>query len=366
MSNHTSIISEVLLQYGISTHQVHSFGSGLINNTWRVQSGENAYILQRVNDNVFKQPEAIAANINLIAAFIQKYHKDYTFVTPMQTHSGSSMVKTVYGYYRLFPFVARSHTIDVVATPQQAKEAAKQFGLFTKTLENFEVEKLHITLAGFHDLTWRYQQFKEALQQGNRDRIQASQPEITSVQNNKSIVDTYNHLTTTGTLVQRVTHHDTKISNVLFDTADKGICVIDLDTVMPGYFISDVGDMMRTYLCPVSEEEKDLSLIEIRDTFFAAILQGYLTPMAEVLTTAEKKLFVYGGKFMIYMQALRFLTDYLNNDCYYGAAYEKHNLVRAQNQLVLLEKLKEKETVYTAMVDNFTADANNMALEKIE
>ena len=143
----------------------------------------------------------------------------------------------------------------------------------------------------------------------------------------------------------RVTHHDTKISNVLFNQEDKGLCVIDLDTVMPGYFISDVGDMIRTYLSPANEEEKDFSKIEIREEYFSAIWKGYMSEMNDELSTEEKNHFIYAGKFMIYMQAIRFLTDHLNNDIYYGAKYPGHNLVRAGNQAVLLQRLLEKEAL---------------------
>ena len=129
----------------------------------------------------------------------------------------------------------------------------------------------------------------------------------------------------------------------MFDKEGKGLCVIDLDTVMPGYFISDVGDMMRTYLSPVSEEERDFSKIIVRDEFYKAIVQGYFNEMKGELTDTEKNYFFYAGKFMIYMQALRFLTDHLNGDIYYGAKYPGQNFIRAQNQLVLLERLMEKK-----------------------
>jgi Ser/Thr protein kinase RdoA (MazF antagonist) len=175
-----------------------------------------------------------------------------------------------------------------------------------------------------------------------------------------SIADEFQALTKTGELKKRVTHHDTKISNVLFDEHDKGLCVIDLDTVMSGYFISDVGDMMRTYLSPVSEEESDFSKIEVRDEYFDAILGGYLGEMKDELTDLEKTLFVYAGKYMIYMQALRFLTDHLNKDRYYGAKYPGHNLVRANNQIDLLNKLIEKEDRLLAKVDRFL-DSGSLA-----
>jgi len=126
--------------------------------------------------------------------------------------------------------------------------------------------------------------------------------------------------------------------------------VIDLDTVMPGYFISDFGDMMRTYLSPVSEEEKDLSKIEIREDYFKAIAEGYLSEMGNELSSAEKKYLVYAGKFMVYMQALRFLTDHLNNDIYYGAKYEGHNFIRATNQVSLLKKIIDKEKILQEII----------------
>ncbi len=148
----------------------------------------------------------------------------------------------------------------------------------------------------------------------------------------------------------RVMHHDTKISNVLFNAENKGACVIDLDTVMPGYFISDVGDMMRTYLSPVTEEESDFDKIKVRDEYFKAIADGYLNKMRDKLSETEKAHFVYAGKFLIYMQAIRFLTDYLNNDAYYGSKYEGHNLMRAKNQIVLLQRFIEKEQVFNRIV----------------
>src|SRR6185295_7768404 len=131
------------------------------------------------------------------------------------------------------------------------------------------------------------------------------------------ILSVYQQIVTDKEFRLRVTHHDTKINNVLFDKDEKGICVIDLDTVMPGYFISDVGDMMRTYLSPVSEEETDFEKIRVRDELYRAIVQGYYNEMKDELTGTEKKHFFYAGEFIIYMQAIRFLTDYLNDDIYY-------------------------------------------------
>ncbi len=176
-----------------------------------------------------------------------------------------------------------------------------------------------------------------------RQRLQQSFHLIQFIKDNKNIVDTYENILHNNSFKLRVTHHDTKISNVLFDALDKGLCVIDLDTVMPGYFISDVGDMIRTYVSPVNEEEKDFSKIEIREEYFKAIWDGYMGEMNQELTGEEKKHFIYAGKFMIYMQAIRFITDHLNDDAYYGAKYDGQNFVRAGNQVVLLQRLMEKE-----------------------
>jgi Ser/Thr protein kinase RdoA (MazF antagonist) len=280
----------------------------------------------------------------LIAGYFQQEYPEYTFPSPVKTTQNEEMVvDDSNGYFRLFPFVQNSHTVDTVETPAEAYEAATQFGRFTKLLAGFDINKLKITLPDFHNLSLRYQQFLQSLKEGDKDRIARSSSSINFLQEQVGIVTEYEAIRQNPHFKLRVAHHDTKISNILFDDNNKGLCVIDLDTVMPGYFISDVGDMMRTYLCPVSEEEKDFSKIEVRDEYFKAIVRGYLLEMNDELTTVEKNYFVYAGKFLIYMQALRFLTDYFNNDVYYGAKYPEQNLVRANNQIVLLQKLLEKE-----------------------
>lgn len=325
---------------------IKPFGSGLINYTWKISSLNNEYILQKVNHRVFAEPNKIARNHRLIADYLQQHHPDYSFVAPITSVAGEELLhRGAEGYFRLFPFVAGSHSKDVVETPGQAYEAARQFGRFTRMLSGMDVTRLNITIPAFHDLSLRYGQFLGAIENGNRQRRESCRTLIGELLSCRDIVEQYNAIKTNPAFKLRVTHHDTKISNVLFDREDKGLCVIDLDTVMPGYFISDVGDMMRTYLSPVSEEESDPSKIEVRDDFYRAVVEGYYAEMRDELTDAEKGCFFYAGKFMIYMQAIRFLADYLNNDVYYGSAYEGQNLVRARNQAVLLARLVEKEPV---------------------
>ncbi|MDQ6889783.1 MAG: aminoglycoside phosphotransferase family protein [Bacteroidota bacterium] len=331
--------------------EIEPIKNGLINQTWRLKNSHADYILQKINSAVFKQPPAIASNLKVLADYLSQHAPDYLFVVPIQTktNEGMTFIRGK-GYFRLSPFVKKSHTINAAQTPGQAFEAAKEFGKFSRLLSHFPVEKLQITLPDFHNLSLRYHQFSEALIKGNRDRIEQSGKLIRFIREHKHIAETYDAILTNPEFRLRVTHHDTKISNVLFDGEDKGLCVIDLDTVMPGYFISDVGDMIRTYLSPATEEEKDFDKIEIRDEYFLAIWNGYMSEMKDELTATERKHFIYAGQFMIYMQAIRFLTDHLNNDEYYGAAYEDNNLVRAGNQISLLKKLMDKEETLQKLI----------------
>lgn len=342
--NQLDPIEQVLDRFGLTGARTEPYGSGLINRTWKVHAGGSHYILQKINDRVFREPRDIAYNIRLIADYLQKHHPSYRFVAPVLTPEGDDLVLIrEEGWFRLMPFVEGSLTYEVAETPGQAYEAARQFGRFTQRLSGFEGAALKITLPRFHDLGLRYQQFLASVAGGNETRKAASKELIAGLLENRDIVDQYHRMLLDPRFRIRVTHHDTKISNVLFDEEGKGICVIDLDTVMPGHFISDVGDMMRTYLSPVSEEEKEVDLIVPRKGFYEAVVEGYGSEMKEELTEAERGSFLFAGAFMTYMQALRFLTDYLNGDPYYGARYEGHNLVRARNQWVLLQRLKEME-----------------------
>lgn len=339
------MLSSVLSEFGLNQREVTiiPFGNGLINDTWKIEAGNKEYILQRVNDHVFKDPFAIAHNVRIIAEHLQKFYPDYNFVIPEKSVRQEDLVFIDQaGYFRLMPFVMDSRTYDVVHNPSQAFEAAKQFGKFTRYLSKLDTGKLKITLPDFHNLHLRYEQFEEALKTGNKTRIAETKNAIEYIVKNDRIVEQYDKLKS-GPLKIRVTHHDTKISNVLFDDQDKGIYVIDLDTVMPGYFLSDIGDMIRTYLSPVNEEERDFSKIRIRRDFYKCIKNGYLSEMKDELDSAEIDHFVFAGKYMIYMQAIRFLTDYLQNDVYYGSVYEGQNKVRACNQLALLKALTESE-----------------------
>jgi Ser/Thr protein kinase RdoA (MazF antagonist) len=346
-------MKNILEKYGIdeSKTSVEPLSTGLINRTWKISSGGNQYILQRINDYVFKNPYFIAENIRMVDKYLKEHNPSYLFPSPVKTIKGEDVdYDETEGWFRLFPFIKGSHTIEVVTSPEQAFEAAAQFGKFTRLLSGFDASKLHKTIPDFHNLGLRFHQFENAVKNGNANRIRQSDQLIEEIKSRHHIVDRFEKIQNSHLIKQRVTHHDTKISNVLFDDREKGICIIDLDTLMPGYFISDLGDMMRTYLSPASEEEKNFDKIEIRDDFFKAIIAGYAGAMGDELNNEEQALIFFSGLFLIYMQAMRFLTDHLNNDIYYGAAYDDHNFIRAGNQIQLLKKLEEKREMFEEII----------------
>ena len=341
----------VLNLYGLhqGDYTVENFGTGLINTTWLITGKHHSYILQKINQEVFTNPQLIDDNLQLIEDHIKKHNLPCTFVRPLPSHMGKTLVYYQNEFYRLSPFIP-SKTYSIVSDVSIAFEAAKHFAKFAKSLSELNADELCETIPHFHDLHLRYTQFLQAIKSGNKERIDQCKEIIDSLQQYTSLVSKYDEIRHSSMFRQRVMHHDTKISNVLFDENNNGIAIIDLDTVMPGYFISDVGDMLRTYLSPVSEEETNFDLIEVRDDYFKAIAKGYLSEMKHELTPEEMNAFVYAGKFMIYMQALRFITDYLHDDIYYGAKYPLHNFNRAKNQLHLLKCLIEKEEQYNSIV----------------
>lgn len=335
------MLKNVILKYGlcVDDFEIESFGDGLINKTWKLSNKANkdAFILQEINKGVFKSPETISKNLSKIGKYLHHHTPDYLFVNTLPSSNGDHVVVEQGEYYKLSPFVPNSITINTVENKKAAYEAAKQFARFSKLLSKFDEQTLDYSLPNFHNLLIRFVELENQLKTADKARFEKSLSLISLAYKHKDIVDTYEQLQTRKLLPQRVMHHDTKINNVLFDKDFNGLCIIDLDTVMPGNFISDLGDMMRTYLSPANEEEKDLNRITIREDVFEAIIEGYMSEMGEFLNLIERKYIVYAGKFMIYMQAIRFLTDYLGNDRYYGQKYEGHNYVRASNQFALLE-----------------------------
>lgn len=340
--------SEVLRAYGYTKEdtKITQIGTGLINRTYLLSplSGDKKFILQNINTSVFKNPQAIANNLKAIADYLKANFSDYLFIEPIPTLNGAEMAHVHHEYWRMLPYVPQTVSLEVLSDPRQAYEAAKQFGKLSRLLNNFDASTLEATIPGFHDLALRFEQFTTALSTTSKELKGQAKPEIDDALTHRYILDYFKSYSHRPDFPDRVMHHDTKISNVLLDGKTfEGICVIDLDTIMPGKFISDLGDMMRTYLCAFSENETDLSKIKIRLPYFEAMIKGYLSEMKTILTETEKELILFSGRYIIYMQALRFLTDFLNGSIYYPIGYPTQNLDRAKNQFKLLHELSANE-----------------------
>lgn len=349
------ISPQVLQAFGIrqDDFSIERFGSGHINNTFRLKRKKRGtgFILQRINTHVFKDPEAIARNQRLAADYLKKKQPDYFFLAAVSTVDGKDLFEWNGEYWRMLPFVTHTVALNEADNPKQAYEAAHQFGKLAALLSDIDLHGFTATIPNFHNLTLRYSQFQEAIRKADDDRKEQADELINAFLNQSDIAVSFEALKTDRDFRDRLMHHDTKINNVLLDDRTfEGVCVIDLDTMMPGKIISDLGDMVRTYVSPVSEEEQDFSSIEVREEYYEALMKGYLSELGNDLTATEKEVLFYAGQFMIYMQGLRFLSDYLNGDVYYPVKYPGHNLNRAQNQLTLLQRLNEKEKVLRSII----------------
>ena len=334
---------KIVQAFGISEAvKISKLGSGHIHQTYKVE-GKNNFVLQRVNKNVFTKPGIIASNNRIAFQYLKLHHPDFLFPQALPDTKGSDLFYDNEGFpWRLYPLIENTYTIDEVSSEQEAFEAAKGFGELTKNLAGVDVSLFKPTLDRFHDLAWRYEQFEDAFEKAKSETIHAAKHEIDKAKSFQYLVEEYNQLIGEGSLIQRVVHNDTKVNNILFDSISrKAVCAIDLDTLMPGYFIYDLGDMVRTFVSPVNEEEKDISKISFRKNIYDALLNGYLSQMDELLTPSEKKSIFFSGMMMTYIMALRMLADFLRGNTYYHTTYPDQNLVRARNQLHLLQLISQ-------------------------
>lgn len=323
-------------------HHVEPIESGHINKTYKL-IGEDSFIIQRINKNVFTKPEQIAANLRAAANHLSANHPDYLFLSSLQTESGEEMAIDHEGFpWRLFPYIPNSVTINEVKSADQAFRAAEAFGALCKKLDGVDVALFAPTILRFHDLNWRVEQFENALDGAAIERKNSASELIMKVGSFSFVQAKYNELIKSKKLIERITHNDTKINNVLFDqSSGEAICVIDLDTLMPGYFLYDLGDMVRTFV-PPEGEEGDINRIVFREDIYNALCDGYLSHMDGVLTPEEKSAIPFSGMIMTYIIGLRFLADHLNGDIYFHVNHPGQNLKRAANQFHFLDVLAQK------------------------
>jgi hypothetical protein len=332
-------------------HSCEPYGSGHIHETYLLikSSGGHLqkFILQCFNSSVFREPEKVMNNIRKISSHLKNFggkNSDTLYLSMVPALNNEYWYQDeMKNYWRCFDFIEGSYTIDRVETGSQAYEAARMFGNFFLSLSDINPKELDITIPDFHNIVKRLEALEKAVNTGIGKRISEASGEISQALKYNELVKEY--LFILPEIPVRATHNDTKINNVLFSSSTgKGICVIDLDTVMPGTVLSDFGDMVRTFTNAADEDEMDLRKVFFRPEIFSEMTSGFIEGVQGILRPVEKNNLVLGGQLIIYMQAVRFLTDYLSGDTYYKIEYPEHNLVRTRNQLKLLDSVFEHET----------------------
>ena len=335
------------------------YGSGHINDTYCAVFNQGGtpvrYILQRINHNVFKTPVALMENVQRVTTHISRKVADQPdfsrcSLTLIPAWDGRAWHRDHDGnYWRTYIFIENARTYDAVETPQQAFQAARAFGRFQKLLADLPAPRLHDTIPDFHHTPSRFAKLEAAIAADSANRARLAQPEIEFALKRKAMTGV---LLSAG-LPERVTHNDTKLNNVMLDDqTGEGICVIDLDTVMPGLAPYDFGDIVRTSTSPAKEDERDLSKVRMEFPMFEALARGYLATAAEFLTKAECRLLVIAGKLITFEIGIRFLTDYLQGDVYFKVHREGHNLDRCRTQFKLVESIERQEAAMTKLIEN--------------
>ena len=330
------------------------YGSGHINDTYLTvfnQAGfQIKYIIQKINTNIFKDPLALMENISRVLEHSKnklKGCKDATrrALTLVNTHEGKPYFVDKDGqYWRAYLFIDRARTYDVLESPQFAYQAAKAFGSFQRLLSDIPGERLHETIPNFHNTPSRVADFDRALEADACGRAASAKAEIEFVQAHRGMASKLLDLLAKGEIPERITHNDTKINNVMLDDeSDEGICVIDLDTIMPGISLYDFGDLVRTSTSPAAEDEKDLSKVYARMEMFEALARGFLEGAGGCLTEAEIENMPFSGELITFEIGVRFLTDYLEGDKYFKIKRDGHNLDRCRTQFKLVQSLIDQE-----------------------
>ena len=330
------LAQSILLGFGLkeSIVTIKKVESGLINSTFVLNSSNNSYILQAINTNIFPNYEKGLENILTVGNWLKRKNYPYSFPLPIK----GRYLKVENEVWRLMPYVKNSISYNRVSSLSQVKSAANCLGEFYHHLSDFNTENLSITLPNFHLGNWIIKKFEEALLNGEKERLLSIKALINEVEKELPILKKWKKVC--NSLPKRVVHYDTKINNFLFDKkTGEVLALIDLDTIMPGCVLSDIGDMIRTYSNPVGEESKEIDKVVCDMEIINTIIQEFTKKVA--LGKEEIENLFFGGMAITFMQSVRFLTDYLNGDSYYKTSYKDQNLVRAKNQWALYQSMKE-------------------------
>ncbi len=341
------------------------YGNGHINDTFlvrcKVGNDVKRYILQRMNHETFTEPEKLMANIENVTLFlkekIQERGGDIARETLnlVQTKDGGFYYKDSIGcYWRMYTFIENATAFEQVNSKEDFYQSAVSFGNFQSLLSSFDASKLYETIPNFHNTPVRYETFLKAVEEDVCGRAASVQKEIEFYINHKDDMALCAKKLSEGALPLRVTHNDTKLNNIMIDNeTGKGICVIDLDTVMPGLAIFDFGDSIRFGANTAVEDEQDLSKVSIDLELFEVYVKGYLDGCNGSLTDMEIEMLPYGAKTMTMECGMRFLTDYLQGDHYFRVHREGHNLDRCHTQIALVEDMERKWDEMQAIVSKY-------------
>ena len=344
------------------------YGSGHINDTYCAvfdQAGSRVrYILQRINHNIFKDPVLLMENIQRVTTHLAKKMSgelDFSrrVLTLVPARDGLCYHHDDQGnYWRTYLFIEKAKTYDAVESVGQAFEAAKAYGRFQKLLADLPAPRLHDTIPDFHHTPKRFAALMQAVEKDAFNRAGQAKAEIDFALKRAGIVD----VLINARLPERVTHNDTKFNNIMLDdVTGEGVCVVDLDTLMPGLTLYDFGDMVRTTTSPAKEDELDLSRVTMQLPMFEALVRGYLTFAGDFLTPAEKRLLPFSGKLITFEIGLRFLTDYLAGDTYFKVHRPGHNLDRCRTQFKLVRSIEQQEESMNELVKSLAFSAEPVA-----
>ena len=349
----TNTLKKIFNEFDHQSNYIsHSeLNSGHINDTFLVKSeGNKNYILQRINHNIFKDVPGLVNNKVLTSKHLKS--KFINIPEEELNQKVLSFVKTkgsdLYyfkkggNYWNVMVFINDSVTHELVKDKEIAYEGGKLLGRFLNLTSDLDSSQLIDVIPNFHDMSFRYAQYASSIQSATKNRLQKAAKYTKTVSELKDEMHILQNLKEGGKIPLRVTHNDTKISNSLFNQKNKGICMIDTDTVMPGIIHYDFGDAIRTICNTAAEDEKDLSKVEFNLEYYKAYEKGFLEQTKDSLSEIELKYLPLAAKTMIFIMGIRFLTDYLNNDIYYKTNYPEHNLDRAKNQFKLIESFSEK------------------------
>ena len=346
-----AVISHFEIQGDIA--EVTPYGSGHIHDTFHVknaEAGKRDYLLQRINHNVFKRIPELTENIQLVTDHLRKKlsevpgaSPDKEVLNPIHTKEGNGFYKDKEGnYWRMYFYLDNTRSYDIVETANQAYEGGKAFGRFQALLSDVKVDSLHETIPLFHDIKNRLKLFEEAIARDPKGRVKEVAPEIAFVNDRRERMSVIRTLGQEGKIPLRITHNDTKFNNVLLNENDEAQCVIDLDTVMPGYIAYDFGDSIRTIINTAAEDEKDLDKIRLNLELFKAFTRGFIEEAGTLMSKAEIRSLSDGVLLLPFIMGLRFLTDYIDGDVYYKIEFPEHNIQRARAQFKLVEELEKQ------------------------